>query len=236
MSSRRWAVLAAMPAALAGFTVTAGGGAGAATAGAPTPVKVLLCGTFTPAADSFSGASDIDHPSGASSTGMVYAYHGQTCEQEEGQNDSIGNYQWTISHSNVHAEEAGTSDVAEYGTEHGIATLSVPSGDQAAGFNGRISNFDLSANDNDGDPCNDQGSNRSVYYASGNQDSAGNCSEETAGNFNTHGGASTGEHFRGVYGTTVYQDEDMTNAQSQCNASLGSTAFCFEGIINGFVN
>jgi len=129
----------------------------------------------------------------------------------------------------------GHGTQAEFGTEHGIATLSTDQS-QAAGFNGRVTNFDLSINDNDGDPCTAQGFNRSVYYASGNQDTANNCSPGAPGNFNTHGGASTGAHFRGIYGTTVYQDEDTNNVQSQCNQSLGSANMCFEGVINGFTN
>jgi len=221
--------------ALAGLAVTIGGTHAQTAAGQPVPTQVLLCGTFTPGTDNFSGASDIDHQNGASSAGKVYAYHGQNCDQEEGQNDSIGTFTWTVSRSNVHAAEAGSAPQAEFGTEHGIATLSTDQ-DQAAGFNGRVTNFDLSLNDNDGDPCNSQGSNRSVYYASGNQDTANNCSPGGPGNFNTHGGASTGAHFRGNYGTTVYQDEDISNVQSQCNQSLGSTTMCFEGVINGFTN
>lgn len=235
MTSRRWALLAATPMALAGLAVTVGGTHAQSSAGQPVPTRVLLCGTFTPGTDNFSGASDIDHQNGASSAGNVYAYHGQNCEQEEGQNDSIGTFTWSITRSNVHAAEAGTAPQAEFGTEHGIATLSTDQ-NQAAGFNGRVTNFDLSMNDNDGDPCSAQGSSRSVYYASGAMDSANNCSPGGPGNFNTHGGASTGAHFRGNYGTTVYQDEDMNNVQSQCNQSLGSTNMCFEGVIIGFTN
>lgn len=235
MTPRRWAILAAMPLAAAGYTF-ATGATHAQTAGAPTPEKVLLCGQFTPGSDSFSGASDVDHPNGASSAGNVYQYHGQTCEQEENQNDSIGTYTWTVTHSNVQAAESGSAPQAEFGTEHVAVALSIDGG-QAAGANGRVTNFDLSMNDNDGDPCTaSDGSNRSIFYASGSQDTANNCSPGGPGNFNTHGGASTGQHFRGIYGTTVYQDTDMTNTGSQCNSSLGSTMDCFEGVINGFVN
>lgn len=236
MTTRRWAILAAAPLALAGFTLGTGGTHAQSAAGAPTPEHVLLCGLFTPGTDNFSGASNIDHQDGASSSGNIYQYHGQTCEQEENQNDSIGTYTWTVSHSNVHAAEAGTAPQAEFGTEHVAVALSIDGG-QAAGANGRVTNFDLSTNDSDGDPCTaSDGSNRSIFYASGSQDTQNNCSPGGPGNFNTHGGASTGNHFRGIYGTTVYQDQDTTNTGSQCNASLGSVNDCFEGVINGQVN
>ena len=236
MTIRRWAILAAAPLAVAGFTLGTGGTHAQTAAGTPTPEQVLLCGLYTPGADNFSGNSDVDHPSGASSTGNIYQYHGQTCEQEENQTDSIGTYTWTVSHNNVQAAESGSKPQAEFGTEHVAVTLSIDGG-QAAGANGRVTNFDLSMNDNDGDPCTaSDGSNRSVFYASGNQDTQNNCSPGGPGNFNTHGGASTGKHFRGNYGTTVYQDTDSMNTGSQCNSSLMSTNDCFEGVINGQVN
>ena len=234
MTTRRWAILAAAPLAAAGFTLGTGGTHAQTAAGQPTPEKVLLCGMFTPGSDSFSGP--IDHQSGASSSGNIYTYTGQTCEQEEGKNDSIGTFTWTVTHSNVHAQEAGSGPEAERGTEHVAVALSIDGG-QAAGANGRVGNFDLSINDNDGDACTaSDGSNRNIFYASGSQDTQNNCSPGGPGNFNTHGGASTGDHFRGIYGSTVYQDTDTTNVQSSCNSSLGSTADCFEGVINGFVN
>ncbi len=234
MTTRRWAFLAATPLAVAGFSIGTGGHAQTAAAGTPTPVQVLLCGMFTPGTDNFSGP--IDHQAGASSSGNIYKNNGQTCEQEEGKSDSIGTFTWTVTHSNAHAQEAGSAPQAERGTEHVAVALSIDGG-QAAGANGRVGNFDLSMNDSDGDACKaSDGSNRSVFYASGNQDGGNNCSPGGPGNFNTHGGASTGQHFRGNYGTTVYQDTDMTNVQSTCNSSLGSTADCFEGVINGFLN
>jgi hypothetical protein len=236
MITRRWALLAATPCALAGLTVGTGAVGAATAAGQPVPTQVLLCGTWSTGSDRFGGTSDVDHPSGSSAAGQVYQYHGQNCEQAQQNNESsIGTFSWSISHSNVHAAESGSSPQAEFGTEHGIATLSTDNS-QAAGFNGRITNFDLSTNDNDGDPCNSQGSNRLVYYASGNQDTSGSCSPAGPGNFNTHGGASTGDHFRGNYGTTVYQDNDMSNTSSSCNAALMSQNLCFEGVINGQTN
>ena len=234
MTSRRWTLLATAPLALAGLSLTIGSSHAQSSAGQPVPTRVLFCGLFTPGSDNVSGASDIDHQNGAHSSGKVYAYHGQNCESEEGQ-DGIGTFTWTVTRSNVHAQESGTGPQAEFGTEHGIAALSTDT-DQAAGFNGRVTNFDLSINDSDGDACQSQGSNRSIYYASGAMDAGNNCSPGGPGNFNTHGGASTGDHFRGNYGTTVYQDEDATNVQSQCNHALHSTMMCFEGVILGFTN
>ena len=234
MTTRRWAMLAAVPAALAGLTVTLGGIRMASSAGPPVATQVLLCGTWMTGSDRLS-SPNIDHPSGSSAMGKVYAFHGQNCEQEEGQNDSIGTFTWSVSHSVVHTQESGSAPQAEFGTEHGIATLSTDNS-QEAGFNGHITNFDLSSADNDGDACTSQGSNRSVFYGSGNQDQSGNCSPGGPGNFNTHGGASTGAHFRGHYGTAVYQDEDMSNMMSPCNGSMGSTTLCFEGVINGQTN
>ena len=237
MVIRRWSVLAALPVAVAGLTLGLTG-SHAATAGTPVPVQVLLCGTWATGADQFSGTSDIDHPSGSSSTGKIYPYHGQTCESEDGPtpaDSSTGTYTWTIRHSNVHAVETGSGPQAEFGTEHGTAALSTTQ--EAAGLNGQIKNFDLSTNDSDGDSCTaSDGSSRSIFYSSGAQDTQNSCSPGGPGNFNTHGGASTGQHFRGNYGSTVYQDTDMTDTDSQCNSGLASTTKCFEGVINGFVN
>jgi hypothetical protein len=233
MTTRRWALLAATPVALAGLTVGTAAVRAGSSAGAPVPTQVLLCGMWTTGSDQFSGTSDVDHPSGSSAMGKIYQYHGQTCEQAAKNDASTGTFTWSISHSYVHAAEAGSAPQAEFGTEHGIATLTTDHS-QAAGFNGRITNFDLSSNDNDGDPCvATDGNNRSIFYASGHEDAAENCSPSGPGNFNTHGGASTGDHFNGKYGTTVYQWGDMTS-QSPCQQ--GSTNHCFEGVIVGFTN
>jgi hypothetical protein len=215
--------MAATPAALAGLAIATTAAFGAA--GQPVAQQELLCGTIMPAADNFSGASDIDHPDGSTSTGKTYPYANQDCENP---GSSDGNYQWTITHSNVHAQEAGTSPQAERGTEH--VQFALTNGQQA-GAQGRITNFDLSANDNTGDPC---GSNRVVYYASGHQyDEAGSCSPSSVGNFNTHGGAATGEHFRGNYGTVIYQRND-NNTDNPCKT--GSMNYCFEAILVGQTN
>lgn len=233
MTTRRWALLAATPLALASLAAGTAAVRAGSSAGAPVATQDLLCGQWATGSDQFSGTSDIDHPSGSSSMGKVYTYHGQTCEQAAKSDSSIGTYTWTISHSNVHAAESGSSPQAEFGTEHGLAALSTDS-NQAAGFNGRITNFDLSMNDSDGDACAaSDGNNRTVYYASGQRDTANNCSPAGPGNFNTHGGASTGAHFNGKYGSTVYQWGDMTS-MSPCQT--GSQNYCFEGVIVGFTN
>jgi hypothetical protein len=222
MRRRRWALMAATPAALAGLTI-ATTGVFAGTAGQPVAQKELLCGMFTPAADNFSGASNIDHPDGASSAGKTYPYSGQNCEASQPSSD--GNYTWTITHSNVHTG-GGAQD--ERGTEH-VQFSMTENGGQAAGAQGHVTNFDLSSADTAGDTC----SNRTVYYASGHAyDAAGTCSPGSVGNFNTHGGAATGNHFRGNYGTVVYQYGDQTNSPCPTN----STSYCFEGILQGQTN
>ena len=58
------------------------------------------------------------------------------------------------------------------------------------------------------------------------------CSPSAPGNINTHGGAQLGQHFRGMYGTIVYQDEN--NSQSPCQS--GSSNYCFEAILKGQTN
>src|SRR6266567_458624 len=54
MITRRWAVLAAMPVAVAGLTMGLGRAGAQTAAGTPVPVHVLLCGTFAPGSDRFS--------------------------------------------------------------------------------------------------------------------------------------------------------------------------------------
>lgn len=201
---------------LATSSASAGTTAKASAAGPPAPTSILLCGNFTPGTDRFSGSSDIDHPSGSSAMGMEYQYTGQNCETNNG--SSIGTFTWTISHSNVNV-------VTELGTEHGIANLSTPDGSFPAGFNGRITNFDFGSAP---DPC----GNRQIYYASGHQFDPTTCSPSAPGNFNTHGGAATDNHFNGKYGTVVYQLNN--NPTSSCAAS--GPNYCFQAIIVGQTN
>ncbi|HXA28898.1 MAG TPA: hypothetical protein VN193_09145 [Candidatus Angelobacter sp.] len=221
--SRRWALIAATPAALAGLAI-ATSGAFAGTAGTPVAQNELLCGMFTAAADNFAGQSDIDHPDGATSSGKTYPYSGQNCEASQPSSD--GTYAWTIAHSNVHT---GGGPQDERGTEHVEFALTV-SGGQEAGAQGHVTNFDLSSADKTADTC----GSRDVFYASGHQfDAAGSCSPSGPGNFNTHGGAAAGNHFRGNYGTVVYQWGDMTS-MSPCQK--GSMNYCFEAVLEGQTN
>jgi len=221
--SRRWGLIAATPAALAGLAI-ATSGAFAGTAGTPKPQSELLCGMFTAAMDNFAGQSDIDHPDGATSTGgKSYPYTGQNCENP---GSSDGTYMWTITHSNVHT---GGGPQDERGTEHVQFALN---GGEAAGAQGHVTNFDLSSADHVGDTCSK--TNRTDFYASGHQyDTTGSCSPSSVGNFNTHGGAATGTHFRGNYGTVVYQWGDMTN--SPCPKD-STTKYCFEAVLEGQTN
>jgi len=196
-----------------------------AAAGRPVATDDLLCGLWQQGSDRISGQSDIDHPSGASSMGQQYDYTGQNCENEYngigGFSNGSGMYTWTVSHSNVNT-------VTDRGTEHVAFTLSADGG-RAAGANGRITNYGFGTpiSPPDPTPCGD----RDIYYVTGHAyDPA--CSPSTVGNFNTHGGAQTGEHFRGMYGVVVYQDEN--DLQSPCQA--GSQNYCFEGILKGQTN
>lgn len=190
----------------------------ASSAGAPTPTNVLLCGTWMSGSDRMSGASSIDHPSGSSAMGNEYAYSGQNCDNNN--SSSIGMFSWTISHSNVNTS-------TERGTEHGLAMLSTDM-NKNAGFNGQITNYDFTTPLTAAAP--DSCGNREVYYASGQTDTSGSCSPAGPGNFNTHGGAATGDHFRGKYGTVVYQEQN----NSKCNT--GSSSYCFEAILEGQTN
>lgn len=187
------------------------------SAGQPVASKLLLCGMWTPGTEPAAGKSNIDHPSGATATGSEFTYTGQTCESEYG-NNSSNQFMWTISHSNVNT-------TTERGTEHGLFTLM--SGGQEAGFNGHITDYDYPTSD-----C--TSGNRVIYYASGHAYDSTGCPDAGSGpgNFNTHGGAATGQHFRGTYGTIVYQDQNNNNSPCQS----GSGMYCFEGILQGQTN
>ncbi len=224
-------MLAATPAALAGLVVATTGAFGASGAGKPVVTKYLLCGTFTPAnEDNFAGSSSQDHPDGSSSAGQVYDYTGQNCESESG-TAGQGMYTWTIDHSNVQTNPGNPND--ERGTEHVDFTLS-ETNDVASGAQGHITNFDLSSADHQGDPCPSSNPSRVVFYASGHAYDPNTCSPSSVGNVNTQGGASTGNHFRGTYGTLVYQWGNGMTDNSQC--PVGSTTYCFEGILVGQTN
>ena len=159
------------------------------------------------------GTSNQDHPT-PSSFSATEQPKGTQCN---GDNSSTGSDTWTIDHSNV--------DVAtERGTEHGIwQRPSAP----PAGFNGHITDYDHQSG---GDPCTD--GDRTVYYQSGK---ATYCTPSfgPVGNFNTHGGAATGQHFRGNYGTIIFQQGDNTST-SKCK--VGSTTYCIQVDLNGQTN
>jgi hypothetical protein len=195
------------------------------SAGQPMPNQDLLCGMWSQGSDRISGGSNIDHPSGAMATGNVYPYTGQNCDSNSA--NSSGMFTWTIAHSNVN-----TVETSERGTEHGEFMLST--GTREAGFDGHITNYDFGVPPLTApapDPC----TNRDIYYASGHigaYDSAGSCSPSGPGNFNTHGGAQTGSHFRGNYGTVVYQQNN--NPTGSCPS--GGSTYCFEAILEGQTN
>jgi len=222
--ARRWALMAATPAALAGLAIGTSAAFGASQAGKPVPNSYLLCGLYTAGNENnFAGSSDTDHPDGSSSMGQEYQYAGQNCESENGQTGD-GTYTWTIDHSMVHT--AGHN--GETGVEHVEFTMDV-TGNRASGAQGHISNYDLSSVDNVGDPC----GNRIIFRTSGHNYDSATCSGGTVGNFNTHGGAETGDYFRGNYQSVVYQWGDNMS-QSPCKE--GSMDYCFEAILEGQTN
>jgi hypothetical protein len=210
---------------LCAFSALVGAATAWGAAGRPVVTNDLLCGKYTLGSDRVSGASSIHHPAGASSNGQQYDYTGGNCKDEYnglgGFNQGDGTYTWTLSHSSVNPD-------TERGTEHGLYTLSQNNG-RVGGFNGRITNFDFGQTP---DSCGD----RDIYYSSGHQfDPA--CEPSAPGNFNTHGGAQTGDHFRGMYGTIVYQDDTgdpIQQLQSPCPA--GSQDYCFQAILKGQTN
>lgn len=218
--------MAAAPAAIAGLTLATTGAFAGSSAGKPVPNQYLLCGLFTPGnVDNFAGSSSEDHPDGSSSTGMTYAYTGQNCESENG-NTGTGSYTWTIAHSNVQTNASNPN--FERGTEHVQFTMDI-TGNRASGAQGHVTNFDLSSADNAGDSC----GSRIIFYASGHAYDTQTCSPSSVGNFNTHGGAQTGDHFRGNYGSIAYQWGDNTS-NSPCKE--GSTTYCFEAVLEGQTN
>lgn len=192
-------------------------------AGPPTSLSVLLCGTTSGfGADRVSGNSSIDHPSGLSASGQDYSYTGQNCRTNNA--SSSGTFTWTIRQDNVNL-------TTERGNEHAdaSATMLAETGSFANGFDGGVYEYDLPS----GDPAT-CGDGSQVYYASGHAfDSA--CSVGSApGNFNTEGGASTGQHYNGKYGTLIYRYGSSTSG-SPCGTDQ-STTYCFEAIIQGQIN
>jgi hypothetical protein len=211
--NRRWTLFAAAPAAAA---VLVFGGL-AAFGAKPVATNNVLCGSGTAGTDDFSGSSDIDHPSGASFTGSVQPA-GHTCKPSE---SSAGtDFAWAIDHSNVNIS-------SERGTEHGDLMLAKSTNE--AGFDGHITDFDYKTTMSAADPA--TCGSRTVYYTSGHSAGDNPCAPSSGpGNFNTHGGAG-GSHFRGDYGTVVYQQNDTSMT---CN--VGSMMYCIQVDLNGQTN
>ncbi len=201
-----------MLAAASGYGAYAG-----TAAGRPIDSSVTLCGTGSMGQDIQEGASSQDHP--ASSSFMANEETaGTQCNSD---NSTAGTDSWTIDHSNVNLD-------TERGTEHGIFQRS--NGAPPAGFNGHITDYDHQAG---GDPCVDA-AGRTVYYLSGKETDS-NCppSFGPVGNFNTHGGAATGTHFRGNYGTIIFQ-QNSSNGNHNCD--VGSQMYCIQVDLVGQTN
>ena len=191
--------------------------------GPPTSLKVLLCGTTSGfSADRVSGNSSIDHPSGLSASGSEYQFTGQNC-QNPGSSD--GSFSWTVRQDNVNLS-------TERGNEHAdaAATSLAETGSFANGFDGQVYEYDFAPNN---DPAACSGS-RTLFYASGHAFDATCAVGAGPGNFNTEGGASSGNHYNGKYGVLIYQ-EDMTQIPTtQC--ADGSATYCFQAIVQGQIN
>jgi hypothetical protein len=201
--------------------------AASAAAGPPVSTQVLLCGTtqgFSGDA-AVSGNSSIEHPSGLTASGQEFDYTGQNCRNNSG--SSTGNFTWTIRQDNVNT-------ATERGNEHADATMtnldSTGGPTQANGFDGAVYEFDLP----NGDFATCQDSSQ-VYYASGHAFDSSCSVGSGPGNFNTEGGAATGDHLNGKYGTLIYRWGNGTTDNSQCPTNQ-STTYCFEAIIQGQQN
>jgi hypothetical protein len=210
----------ALAAVVATGSASASGWAGAKTssAGQPQPLQYLLCGTTMGPMGVPSGSSTIDHFN-FTATGNQYPNGGTNCSSK----DNTGmDFTWTIGHGNVQTNPSNPRD--ERGTEHGIATLSGYS--DPFGVNGQVTDYDFP-----GDPI--SCGNREIYYASGHAFDP--CGQPSApGNTNTHGGANTGAHFHGKYGTIIYTDS--TNGSNCQPTSMGPQTYCFEAVLNGQQN
>ena len=185
----------------------------AMSAGAAKPVatQLTICGVGTIGAANMAGQSDQDHPdasnfSGNDQPGLVQCDDG---------GNKPGSDTWTITHSNVNV-------TTERGTEHGEYMLADST--RPGGFDGHITDFD----EPNGDDC--TSGDRTIVYQSGNETTC-TPSFGPVGNFNTHGGAQTGDHFRGKYGTLIYQEDNM---QSPCHT--GSAMYCVQVHLDGQTN
>ena len=204
---------------LGGIAVTATLGAmlaSGASATKPVDNSTTLCGVGNAPTAVSDGQSSEDKFGGATFTAKQYAA-GTQCDNN---NSSAGGSSWTIGHGNV-------STSTERGTEHGQYLLENTT--TQGGFNGHVTEWDF-AGSSDGDTCDSSG--RTVYYQSGK---ATYCTPSfgPVGNFNTHGGAATGEHFRGNYGTIIFQ-ENGTLPGGPCD--VGSDNYCIQVDLNGQTN
>ena len=201
---RRWMIHAAVGALVVSTGV-------AAYAGKPAPTAFTICGMGMVGQNQMSGNSNESHPTPSNFTGNEQSA-GTQCTAD---NSGPGSDSWTIEHSNVNV-------VTERGTEHGDLMRSGTA--DAAGFNGHITDYDLP----NGDTCSSDG--RTVYYQSGK---ARYCptSFGPVGNINTHGGANTGQHFRGKYGTIIFQQNSNNHT-----CDVGSMMYCIQVDLAGQTN
>jgi hypothetical protein len=202
--------------------------AASASAGPPAATQVLLCGTTAAfAAYPQSGNSSIDHPTGLQAMGQEYEWQpGMDCENR-GNAQSVGTFTWTVRQANVNV-------ATERGNEHADASVTTlaSTGSFANGFDGQLVDYDLQNSDGDPFAC---GNGAQSYYGSGHIggfDSGCSGIGSLPGNFNTEGGAASGDHLNGKYGTLVYKDSNDTS----CSSSGNSGTFCFEAIIVGRQN
>jgi hypothetical protein len=194
--------------------LAAGAGYGAyadSAAGKPVDSSVTLCGVGTLGQDVMEGSSDQSHPTPSSFSAKEFTA-GTDCSND---NSTTGSDTWTVDHSNVNV-------VTERGTEHGIwQRPSAP----PAGFNGHITDYDRPTAE-----CVDS-QDRHVYYQSGKETDCAP-SYGPVGNFNTHGGAATGQHFRGNYGTIIFQQN--SNTSHACD--VDSDTYCIQVDLVGQTN
>ena len=207
---------------LGGIAVTAtlgamlASGATAGTAGQPQDSSTTICGVGTAPSAVSDGQSAEDKFGPGSFTGNEES-PGTTCTAD---NSSTGSSTWTIGHGNVNT---GT----ERGTEHGQYVLSGDVNTPQGGFNGHVTDWDFPQSE-----CTD-GNGRHVNYQSGK---ATDCTPSfgPVGNFNTHGGAATGQHFRGNYGTIIFQQSTSTGLPGPCDP--GSQSYCIQVDLVGQTN
>lgn len=199
-----------------------------ASAGPPTPIKVLLCGMSTGFGGyPQSGNSTIDHPTALQAMGTEYTWSPGTDCESLGSDQTLGSFTWTVRQANVNV-------ATERGNEHADASVTTltSTGSLANGFDGQLVDYDLQHSDGDFFSC---GDGAQAYYGSGHIggfDSGCSGIGDRPGNFNTEGGASSSYHFNGKYGTLVYKD----SSDNSCSSSGSGGPYCFEAIIQGQQN